>query len=144
MPLPCCALRTLPSPWLKSCKLAAQHMLFLQSGNGSGLNATCVLAYTVFSNDVKNREVSAVLDMGGQSTDCVCALKPASMCAVTNLTADDILLTGGTVTNITHVSNSYDYLVWVRADPGVASLAIAVTPGEVPQLTVLDCGCCYA
>ena len=72
------------------------------------------------------------------------ASKPVSMCAVTNLTADDILLTGGVVTNIAPVSNTYDYLVWVRADPGAASLAIAVTPGEVPQMTVLSCGYSYA
>ena len=58
---------------------------------------------------------------------------------MTNLTADDILLTGGTVTNITQVFNTYDYLVYVRANPGVASLAIAVTPGEAPNYATTDC-----
>ena len=76
-----------------------------------------------------------VLGLTGQSTD-ICALKPASRCAVTNLTADEILVTGGTVTQtqIAPVPNTFDYLVKVQVNPGAASLAIALTPGEKPEL----------
>ena len=49
--------------------------------------------------------------------------------AVGNLTADQILLTGGTVTEIIPVPDTHDYFVWVEVTPGVAALHIALTPG---------------
>ena len=59
--------------------------------------------------------------------------QPANVCAVTNLAADEILLTGGTVYEIIPVPDTFDYFVWVEVNPGAASLAIALVPGKVPN-----------
>ena len=57
---------------------------------------------------------------------------------MTNLTADEILVTGGMVTYITPVPGTFDYFVKVGVNPGVASLAIALTPGEGPYCTTVE------
>ena len=60
------------------------------------------------------------------------------MCAVTNLTADEIMVTGGTVAEIIPVPDTFDYFVWIKVNFGAASLAIALMPGEVPNLAHLN------
>ena len=50
-------------------------------------------------------------------------------CTVGNFSAEDILLTGGTVTEVIPVPDTFEYFVWVAVTPGVASLRIAVNPG---------------
>lgn len=62
---------------------------------------------------------------------CVCG-------AVTNFTADDILLTGGTVSEIIPVPDTVDYFVWVQVTPGVAALNIAMVPGRL--FACCNCG----
>ena len=56
-------------------------------------------------------------------------LRPSHI-VVTNLTVDQILVTGGTVTEIIPVPDTYDYFVWVGVIPGAAALHIALAPGE--------------
>lgn len=46
-----------------------------------------------------------------------------------NFSADDILLNGGTVTEIIPVPDTYEYFVWVQVTSGTASLHIAINPG---------------
>ncbi len=51
--------------------------------------------------------------------------------AVTNFTADDVLLTGGTVSEIIPVPDTFEYFVWVQVTPGVAALNVALVPGRL-------------
>ena len=55
-------------------------------------------------------------------------------CAVGNFSADDILLNGGTVTEIIPVPDTYEYFVWVQVTSGIASLHIAINPGAPLQI----------
>ena len=52
------------------------------------------------------------------------------LCAVGNLTADEIVVTGGKVAEIIPVPHTYDFFVWFQVNPGAGSLHIAVTSGE--------------
>ena len=51
-------------------------------------------------------------------------------CAVGNLTADEIVVTGGKVTEIIPVPHTYYFFVWLQVDSGAGSLHIAVNSGE--------------
>ena len=52
------------------------------------------------------------------------------LCAVGNLTADNIVVTGGKVTEVIPVPHTYDFFVWLQVSSGAGSLHIALTSGE--------------